>query len=290
MNEQPIGFLDSGLGGLSVVKEVKKILPQENIEYFADNQRQPYGEKSKNELINYTFQIINFLMKKRIKACVIACNTATAASLKQAREYFSIPVIGVIQPAAREAVQKSLNKRIGIIATEFTTKNKIYPKEIKKIAPEVEVISNFCPEFVPLVEVGKFTTPETYQVAQKYLKPLKEAQIDTLILGCTHYSFLKKIISEIMGSEVKLIDPAISTSLFLKEILIEKRIFNEGGKLEENYYTTGSPEKVGRIAKIILNNENFKIKKVRLKELELKTQSETCAHKNWKTKNHNLKF
>ncbi|HDK27121.1 MAG TPA: hypothetical protein ENG48_08560 [Candidatus Atribacteria bacterium] len=132
------------------------------MEYFADNQRQPYGEKSKNDLINYTLQIINFLMKKRIKACVIACNTATAASLKQAREYFTIPIIGVIQRAVQEAVQKSLNKRIGVIATEFTTKNKIYPKEIKKIAPEVEIISNFCPEFVPLVEAGKFTTPETY--------------------------------------------------------------------------------------------------------------------------------
>ena len=268
MKEQPVGFLDSGLGGLSVVREVKKILPSESIEYFADNQRQPYGEKSQLELVKYTLQIISYLLKKRIKACVIACNTATAASLKQAKEYFSIPIIGVIQPAVLDAVKKSKNKKIGVIATEFTTKNQAYPQEIKRIAPEIEVFSNFCPEFVSIVEAGKFTTPETHKVAREYLKPLKEAQIDTLILGCTHYSFLKKVISDIMSPEVKLIDPAVSTSFVLKETLTKKGILRKEGKFEENCYTTGSPEKVERIAKIILNNNNFKIKKVKLKELE----------------------
>ena len=254
MKEQPIGFLDSGLGGLSVVKEVKRLLPRENIEYFADNQRQPYGEKNQSELIKYTLQIVYFLLKKKIKACVIACNTATAASLIPAKEHFSIPIIGVIQPAVEDAVKRTSNKRIGIIATEFTTKNQAYPIEIKRIAPEIEVFSNFCPEFVPLVETGKFTAPETYEVAREYLKPLKKARIDTLILGCTHCSFLKKVISEIIGQEVILIDPAVSTSLILKEILSQKGILKERGKCEENYYTTGLPEKVEKIAKIILNN------------------------------------
>jgi glutamate racemase len=247
MREQPVGFLDSGLGGLSVVKEVKKLLPRENIEYFADNQRQPYGEKSQQELINYTLQIINFLLKKKIKICVIACNSATAASLKKAREYFSIPIIGVIQPAVQDAIKKTLNKRIGVIATEFTTKNGAYPKEIKRIAPEIKVFSNFCPEFVSIVEAGKFTAPETYEVAREYLKPLKEAQIDTLILGCTI-----------------LVDPAVSTSLTLKEVLIQKGILKEESKGEENYYTTGLPEKVEKTAKNILNNNFFQIKKVQL--------------------------
>lgn len=271
MKEQAVGFLDSGLGGLSVVKEVKKILPRENIEYFADNQRQPYGEKNQSELIKFTFQIINFLLKKKIKICVIACNTATAASLKKAKEYFSIPIIGVIRPAVQDAIKKTLNQKIGIIATEFTTKNGAYPKEIKKIAPEIKVFSNFCPKFVPIVEAGKFTAPETYEVAREYLKPLKDAQIDTLILGCTHYSFLKKVISEMMGPEVILIDPAVSTSLILKNILSQKGIIEEGeGK--GNYYTTGSPEKVKKIAKIILNSDNFEIQKVKLEELELNNQ------------------
>lgn len=268
MREQPIGFLDSGLGGLSVVKEVKKLLPRENIEYFADNLRQPYGEKNQNELINYTIQIINFLIKKGIKACVIACNTATAASLKQVKEYFSIPIIGVIQPAVQDAIKKSSNKRIGIIATEFTIKNLAYPKEIKKVAPEIKVFSNFCPKFVSIVEAGKFTAFETYEIAREYLKPLKDAQIDTLIFGCTHYSFLKKLISDIMGPGVILIDPAASTSLNLKEVLIQKGILKEEGKGKENYYTTGLPEKVEKTAKIILNSNNFKIKKVKLEELE----------------------
>jgi glutamate racemase len=268
MKEQPVGFLDSGLGGLSVVKEVKKLLPRENIEYFADNQRQPYGEKSQPELIKYTSQIINFLLKKKIKACVIACNTATAASLKQAKENFFIPIIGVIKPAVQDAIKKTLSKRIGVIATEFTTKNEAYLQEIKRIAPEIKVFSNFCPKFVSIVEAGKFTVPETYKVAREYLKPLKKAQIDTLILGCTHYSFLKKVIFKIMGPEVILIDPATSTSLILKKILNQKGILKEEGKGEGNYYTTGFPKKVGKTAKIILNSDNFKIQKVKLEELE----------------------
>ena len=268
MGEQPIGFLDSGLGGLSVVKEVKKLLPRENIEYFADNQRQPYGEKSQSELIKFTLQIISFLLKKKIKICVIACNTATAASLKKAREYFSIPIIGVIQPAVQDAIKKTSNKRIGVIATEFTTNNGAYPKAIKSIAPKIKVFSNFCPEFVSIVEAGEFTTPKVYEVAREYLKPLKDAQIDTLILGCTHYSFLKKIISDIMGPGVILIDPSVSTSLTLKEVLIQKGISKEEGEGKENYYTTGLPEKVKKTAKVILSNDNLEIQKVNLEELE----------------------
>ena len=268
MKEQPVGFLDSGLGGLSVIKEVKKLLPRENIEYFADNLRQPYGEKNQDDLIDYTIQIISFLLKKKIKICVIACNTATAASLKKTKAYFSIPIIGVIQPAVQDAIKKTSNKRIGVIATEFTTKNGAYPEEIKRIAPEIKVFSNFCPEFVPIVEAGEFTAPKTYETALKYLKPLKEAQIDTLILGCTHYSFLKKVISDIMGSGVILVDPAVSTSLTLKEILIQKGISKEEGKSKENYYTTGLPGKVEKTAKIILNSDNFKMQKVKLEELE----------------------
>jgi len=268
MREQPVGFLDSGLGGLSVVKEVKKLLSRENIEYFADNQRQPYGEKNQSELIKFTLQIISFLLKKKIKICVIACNTATAASLKKAREYFSIPIIGVIQPAVQDAIKKTLNKKIGIIATEFTTKKQAYQKEIKRVAPEIKIFSNFCPKFVSMVEAGKFTAPETYEVAQGYLKPLKDTQIDTLILGCTHYSFLKKVISDIMGPGVILIDPAVSTSLTLKKVLIQKGISKEEGKSKENYYTTGLPEKVEKTAKIILGCAGFKIQKIKLEELE----------------------
>ncbi|MEA1939038.1 MAG: glutamate racemase [Candidatus Caldatribacteriota bacterium] len=271
MKEQPIGFLDSGLGGLSVIREVKKLLPGEGIEYFADNKHQPYGEKKQVELINYTHKIINFLVEKKIKICVIACNTATAASLKKVRKIFSIPIIGVIQPAVRDAIKTTSNKRIGVIATEFTTKNQAYPKEIKKISPEIKVFSNFCPEFVSIVEAGRFTAPETYKIAREYLEPLKEVEVDTLILGCTHYSFLKKVISEIMGTGVTLVDPAVSTSLALKEILVQKEILREieeKRESKENYYTTGNLETVEKTAKIILNSSDIGIKKVQLEELD----------------------
>ncbi|MBE3127362.1 MAG: aspartate/glutamate racemase family protein, partial [Candidatus Atribacteria bacterium] len=140
-------------------------------------------------------------------------------------------------------------------------------KEIKKVTPEIKVFSNFCPKFVSIVEAGKFTAPETYEVAREYLKPLKDAQIDTLILGCTHYSFLKRVISDIMGSGVILIDPSVSTSLTLKEVLIQKGISKEEGKSKENYYTTSLTEKVKKTAKIILNSDNFEIQKVKLEEL-----------------------
>ena len=262
MQERSIGFLDSGLGGLSVLKEVKKILPLESIEYFADNQRQPYGEKTQKELIVYTTQIIDFLLKKDIKLCIIACNTATAASMIQVKKIFNIPIIGVIEPAVQDAIKETSNNRIGVIATEFTTKNQAYPNAIKNLAPYLKIFTNHCPEFVPIVESGKFTDSETYIIAQEYLKPLKEAHIDTLILGCTHYSFLKKVIYDILGSDVKLVDPAESVSFRLKEILIQNDILNRIGKPTENYYTTGSVEKVSRIAKIILNDDSFNMSKI----------------------------
>ncbi|HER25396.1 MAG TPA: glutamate racemase [Candidatus Atribacteria bacterium] len=268
MREQPIGFFDSGFGGLSVVKEVKKLLPQENIEYFADHLRQPYGEKSQAELIKFTFQIINFLLKKKIKIGVIACNTATAASLEKAREYYKIPLIGVIQPAVQDAIKKSLNQRIGIIATEFTTKNGAYPTEINRVAPGTKVFSNFCPKFVYMVETGKFTTAETYRVAREYLEPLKKAQIDTLILGCTHYSFLKKVISEIMGEKVVIIDPSISTALAVKESLSQMGTLKKKAISKEKYYTTGVVESEKKTAQTIFNCDNIEIQKVKLEELE----------------------
>jgi len=267
MREKAIGFLDSGIGGLSVLKEVKKLLPRENIEYFADNQRQPYGEKSQLELIKFTLQIISFLLKKKIKVCVIACNTATAASLKQAKEHFSIPIIGVIKPAVQDAIKKAKNKRIGVIATEFTTKNEAYPREIKRVAPEINIFSNSCPEFLPLVEAGKFAEPETYKVARGYLKSLKEAQIDTLILGCTHYSFLKKIISDIMGPGVILIDPAINTARVLKEELKIRGLLKNNGNPKDIYYTTGSLKKVKKMTEILIGTQNITMIKINLEEI-----------------------
>jgi len=267
MRERAIGFLDSGIGGLSVLKEVKKILPQESIKYFADNKRQPYGSKNRKEIEAYVFQIIKFLLKKGIKACVIACNTATAAGLKEVKAHFEIPIIGAIKPGVEAVVKETKKGMIGVIATEFTVKSKIYQEKIKKIAPHVKIFTNACPKFTPLVEAGKFDDLKTYQIAKKYLNPLKELKINTLLLGCTHYPFLYKVISKIMGPEVKLIDPVINTANVLKEELKIRGLLKNNGNPTDIYYTTGSLKKVKKITEILIGTQNITIIKMNLEEI-----------------------
>ncbi len=267
MKERAIGFLDSGVGGLSVLKEVKKLLPQESIRYFADNKRQPYGSKNRKQIEAYVLQIIKFLLKQGIKACVIACNTATAAGLERAKTHFDIPIIGVIKPGAEAVVRETKNGIIGIIATEFTIKSKIYQKEIKKFTPHIKIYANSCPKFTPLVEAGKFVDFQTYQIAKKYLNPLKKVKIDVLLLGCTHYPFLYKVISEIIGPEVKLIDPAINTAKTLKEELKIRGLLKKNGNPTDIYYTTGSFKRVKKITEILIGAQNITMVKIGVKEI-----------------------
>jgi len=263
MNQLAIGFLDSGIGGFSVVQEIKKILPKEKIEYFADHARQPYGPRRQKEIEGFVIQIINFLLEKGIKACIIACNTATAAGLIRAKEFFDIPIIGVIEPGAKAAVATTSNGKIGLIATEFTVNSKAYHKEIKKINPKIEIFANPCPKFTPLVELGQFEATETYQAAKEYLKPIKDAQVDTLILGCTHYPFLQKVISDIMGPKVRLVNPAYNTVLDLKKILEEKYLLKIDKNRKENYYTSGNPDNMEKVARAILNSFEYSVEKVK---------------------------
>ena len=239
------------------------MLPKENIEYFADHARQPYGSKEQEEIEGFVVQIINFLLEKGIKACIIACNTATAAGLIRAKEFFDIPIIGVIEPGAKAAVATTINGKIGLVATEFTVNSKAYHKEIKRINPEIEIFASSCPRFTPIVELGQLETAETYQAAKEYLKPIKDAQVDTLILGCTHYPFLKKIISEVMGPKVKLINPAYNTVLDLKKILEEKHLLKMDKNRKENYYTSGNPESMKRVARLLFNSFEYSIGKVK---------------------------
>jgi len=263
MKQLAIGIFDSGIGGFSVVKELKRLLPKENIEYFADHGRQPYGSKDQEEIEDFVIQIINFLMGKGIKACIIACNTATAAGLKRAKVLFDIPIIGVIKPGATAAVAATDNKKIGLAATIFTVNSEAYQKEIKRINPEIDIFANPCPRFTPIVESGQLETAETYQAAKEYLKPIKDAQVDTLILGCTHYPFLEKVITEVMGPKVRLINPAYNTVLDLKKILEEKDLLNSDEDRQEHYYTSGNPDNMERIAKKLLGSFEGKAEKVR---------------------------
>lgn len=263
MKQLAIGVFDSGIGGFSVVKELKRLLPKENIEYFADHGRQPYGSKEQEEIEDFVIQIINFLLGKGIKACIIACNTATAAGLKRARELFDIPIIGVIEPGAKAAVEATRNKKIGLAATIFTVNSEAYQKEIRRINPKIDIFVNPCPRFTPIVESGQLESAETYQVAKEYLKPIKDAQVDTLILGCTHYPFLEKVITEVMGPKVRLINPAYNTVLDLKKILEEKEFLNSDGDRQEHYYTSGNPDNMKRIAKTLLGSFKGRVEKIK---------------------------
>ncbi|MBC8079570.1 MAG: glutamate racemase [Gorillibacterium sp.] len=214
-----IAVLDSGVGGLTVVKEVLRQLPQEKIIYFGDTARAPYGPRSSDEVILFTRQIVDYLMNFKPKMIVIACNTATAVALEDIRSRVNIPVIGVIKPGARAAIKVTESGKIGVIGTEGTVRSQAYDAALKEISPELEVISLACPEFVPLVEAGKFDTAETWETVRHALTPLRENQLDTLILGCTHYPFLTPVIAEIMGSSVALINSAEETAIEISVIL-----------------------------------------------------------------------
>ena len=245
MNNKPIGVFDSGLGGLTVLKEIMKILPNEDIIYFGDTARIPYGSRSKETIIKYTFQAINFLKTKGVKAIVIACNTATARSLKEAQEKYDIPIIGVIEAGARTAVSSTKNKIVGIIGTEGTISSKAYNLEISKIDESIEIVNKACPLFVPIVEEGWANTEVAKLTAKIYLQELKEKNIDSLVLGCTHYPFVKRTISKVLGDDVAIIDGGHGTSLELKRKLKDKGELNdskEKGKIE--IYNSNNDSKV----------------------------------------------
>ena len=195
--DAPIGVFDSGVGGLTVVREIIRQLPSENIVYFGDTARVPYGTKSRDTVINYSEQIVHFLMTKEVKAIVIACNTATSYALDVLKDKLDIPIIGVVRPGAITAVNATRNGRIGIIATEGTVGSKIYPRVIREYNPEIQVVQKACPLFVSLVEEGWTNDPVTDEVARRYLRSLLDSNIDTLVLGCTHYPLIRKTIGRI---------------------------------------------------------------------------------------------
>jgi glutamate racemase len=274
MNNKAIGIFDSGVGGLTVFKEVKKVLPSESIIYLGDTARVPYGIRSKETVTRYSIENTEFLLSKGIKLLVIACNTASSLSMEEIKKRTSIPVIGVIEPGARAALRATRNKKIGIIGTEATIKSRAYPEAIKKIDSSVEVFSKACPLFVPLVEEGWTSGTVTRLVAETYLKELKEKGIDTLILGCTHYPLLKPVISEVMGEDVQLIDSAVETALAVKQVIEDNglRINNcyfshQSQKPYYNFYVTDSPERFLSVGERFLEERIDNIEKINLELL-----------------------
>lgn len=252
----PIGVFDSGVGGLTVAREIMRQIPNERIVYFGDTARVPYGSKSQDTIIRYSRQIIRFLKTKGVKAIVVACNTASAYALETIRPELDIPIIGVVKPGAKVAAQTTKNGKIGVIGTEGTVKSGIYTEMIHKENSRAEVMGKACPLFVPLVEEGWMKDPVTETVARRYLKPFQESDIDTLILGCTHYPLLRSMVGQIMGEAVHLVNPAYETAVELKQLLEEQKIANDGnhGEGEEKYqfYVSDAAEKFMQFANSIL--------------------------------------
>ncbi|MDD2856203.1 MAG: glutamate racemase, partial [Desulfuromonadaceae bacterium] len=217
-----IGIFDSGVGGLTVLREIMHLLPQEDTLYFGDTARVPYGTKSPETVARYADEIASFLVKRDIKLLVVACNTASSVALPLLNSHFSIPVVGVIEPGARRAVQVTRSGKIGVIGTAGTIGSSAYTRAIKRLKPDAEVLTCACPLFVPLAEEGWTDNNVARLTAEIYLSGLKESPIDTLVLGCTHYPLLKKIIAEVMGPAVTLVDSAEETALTVKEILVER--------------------------------------------------------------------
>lgn len=268
MDKRPIGVFDSGIGGLTVLKEIMELLPGEDIIYFGDTARIPYGTRSKETVIKYSFQCIRFLMSKDIKAIVIACNTATALSLKEAQEAFKIPIIGVIEPGANAAISLTKNNKVGVIGTTGTVNSEAYQQKIRRLLPSSEVIGVPCPLFVPIVEEGWEDSDVAYITAKKYLQDLKEHNIDTLVLGCTHYPILRYTIGKVMGEEVNMINPAYETAKAVTIMLKEKTLKTDkvdGGNYE--FYVSDDPEKFRRIGGNILKKEIRTIEKVDIEKL-----------------------
>lgn len=268
-SNSPIGVFDSGVGGLTVAREIMRNLPMEKIVYFGDTARVPYGSKSKETIIRYSRQIVRFLQSQGVKAIVVACNTASALALDVLEKEIDIPIIGVVGPGAKVAARETTGKKVGVIATEATIRSHLYRHLIQQIDPEISVVGKPCPLFVPLVEEGWRKDPITEMVARRYLQELQEQDIDTLILGCTHYPLLRGLIAKVMGEQVRLVNPAYETSLALKQLLAEKNLLNAGseeGDFPYRFYVSDAAEKFTNFANSILPYDVERTKQINLEE------------------------
>ncbi len=264
----PIGVFDSGVGGLTVVREITRQLPHENIVYFGDTARVPYGSKSKSNIIRFSEQIIRFLKTKQVKAIVIACNTASALALDAVRDEFDLPIIGVIVPGARAAVEATQNGEIGVVGTDATVKSGTYTKVIRQMDPHMHVREKACPLFVPLVEEGFKEHVVTEEVIEYYLESLKNTNIDAMILGCTHYPLLRSKIRAYMGDKIQIVNPAYETAMDLKRLLQNEKMENdgtEGVSSRYEFYVSDAAEKFVDFANTVMP---FDISKANIVNIE----------------------
>ena len=250
----PIGVFDSGVGGLTVMKEIMHQIPNEKVVYFGDTARVPYGTKSKETVTKFSRQIVHFLQTRNVKAIVVACNTASAYALDELEKEVEVPIIGVVKPGAKVAVEATGNGRIGVIATEGTIASAIYERYIKELNGKVNVIGKACPLFVPLVEEGLWRDPVTDEIARRYLTELIDIDIDTLVLGCTHYPLIRETVGKIMGDGVTLVNPAYETAMDLKCLLEKRDIQNDRSGMHSHYefYVSDAAEKFRNFANTVM--------------------------------------
>ncbi len=265
--DKPIGVFDSGIGGLTVVKRITAAMPNENIVYFGDTARVPYGSKSNETVIQYSIENTQFLMEKDIKALVVACNTASSVAIPVLKQKFNLPIIGMIKSGSSYAVSETKNKKIGVIGTRATIYNKAYRKEINKINKKIEVYEIACPLFVPLAEEGWMTHKATYTIAEEYLTDLKLVDVDTLVLGCTHYPILVNVIQDVVGDKVKLIDSGVAAAIAVKKELTKLDLLTNSSSLGNvEYYVSDIPTKFKDIAQLFLGRPIEKVNRIDIDE------------------------
>jgi glutamate racemase len=275
---RPIGVFDSGVGGLTVLRELQRQLPSESTIYFADLGHFPYGPRYQAQVRHFALNIIRFLEKLDVKLVVIACNTATAAALNAARETFDIPIIGVITPGAEAAVAATRNKRVGVISTEGTLQSHEYEHAIREANPTIGVLPKAAPRLVDLVEAGKAGAPETEAALRDSLADLQRYNVDTLILGCTHYPLLRPLIQRIMGDEVTVVDSAETTAARVKRVLAKNGLESATHETARHQiYVTGSAERFTEVARVLFGQQLPPITSVRLELVEALSGSEGAA-------------
>jgi len=265
-----IGIFDSGVGGLTVLRELARALPQEDTIYFGDTARVPYGTKSPDTVIRYSQEIASFLMTRDIKLLVVACNTASAVALPALRRQLPIPVVGVIEPGARRAVEVTKSGVVGVIGTAGTIRSSAYSRAIKRLNPNISVLAKPCPLFVPLAEEGWTDNEIARLTAHQYLDELRQAGVDSLVLGCTHYPLLKKIIAETMGPQVALVDSAEETARTVAAILQEKKLLRPAAEQgNHHYYVTDVPAGFIRVGNRFLGGKLGDVYQVSLEDCRL---------------------
>lgn len=268
--DAPIGVFDSGVGGLTVAREIMRQIPNERIVYFGDTARVPYGSKSKETITRFSQQIVRFLKNYNVKTIVVACNTASAYALDTLEKEIDIPIIGVVKPGAKVASDATRNGKIGVIGTEATIGSQIYTQYIKEINPEATIYGKACPLFCPLVEEGLWQDPVTDEIARRYLSELIDIDIDTLILGCTHYPLIHSTVAKIMGEGVTLVNPAYETARELKEMLEKNKLLQTTppalGSNQYQFFVSDGAEKFKRFANSIIQYGILSAKTINIEE------------------------